>query len=557
MTKLKVFRESKIIGAHLIGRIAIHFGLMSTTALRLVTRGQETTLIDVVKLGKLGIVRFNSFRHVEIVNEMLDNSDEEADASRGQAKELTKVVLVMSKPYDQFYGEFRGMRLRQKKGFNLEFGKNPYDQEFVDAEGITTNVVMSCNSVVVYKDGMETLTTFSLRELRKLRQSHVSRSMDLECDGVVLSLLWSIEYRLGSVYYLTPVCATVLPLRRLDFNFALGWHLEEIHVTWDHLGMKRTRLQLYTKIEEEKPYSSWRRRRNSLRQCQNNQATASGLNRLNEALEDSTGGRRHKIKMTIQLACEFFPPGRTAKLRKDILMFQQCQDESLYDAWTRFKDLLRKVPHRGLDLWLQVQIFYDHDLTPITRRRVERAPSYRKEVRYIDATLEQELESIECQVESLMRSEVLLDYEVGFTFPERPCQGEFKRRILNLMDHQEDQIRQLKEDIESLKSSTRHSSVNEFVVINIPEDDVETKQIILDPNDQPMWESAKTVAPTPNYAIVRPVVDDNFAINSTHFKMILENKFDGQLRADPHDHIREFLTTCSNMVKLKAKLSSF
>ncbi|GJZ07046.1 hypothetical protein Tco_0540839 [Tanacetum coccineum] len=33
---------------------------------------------------------------------------------------------------------------------------------------------------------------------------------------------------------------------------------------------------------------------------------------------------------------------------------------------------------------------------------------------YIDATLEQELESIECRVESLMRSEVLLEYEVGF-----------------------------------------------------------------------------------------------------------------------------------------------
>ncbi|GJY60766.1 putative ribonuclease H-like domain-containing protein, partial [Tanacetum coccineum] len=34
--------------------------------------------------------------------------------------------------------------------------------------------------------------------------------------------------------------------------------------------------------------------------------------------------------------------------------------ESLCDAWTRFKDLLRKVSHHGLDLWLQVQIFYDH-----------------------------------------------------------------------------------------------------------------------------------------------------------------------------------------------------
>ncbi|GJZ93496.1 reverse transcriptase domain-containing protein [Tanacetum coccineum] len=95
-----------------------------------------------------------------------------------------------------------------------------------------------------------------------------------------------------------------------------------------------------------------------------------------------------------------------------------------------------------------------------------------------------------------------------------------------------------------IESSTQHSSVNEFVVINIPEEDVEPKQIILDPDDQPMWENAKIVAPTPNSAIVQPNVDDNFVINSTHLKMILENKFDGYLRADPHDHIREFLAIC-------------
>ncbi|GKE16083.1 reverse transcriptase domain-containing protein, partial [Tanacetum coccineum] len=99
-----------------------------------------------------------------------------------------------------------------------------------------------------------------------------------------------------------------------------------------------------------------------------------------------------------------------------------------------------------------------------------------------------------------------------------------------------------------IESSTQHSSVNDFVVINIPEEDVEPKQIILDPDDQPMWESAKTVAPTPNSAIVQIDVDDNFVINSTHLKMILENKFDGYLRADPHDHIREFLAIC-NMFK--------
>ncbi|GJQ94896.1 RNA-directed DNA polymerase, eukaryota [Tanacetum coccineum] len=59
-----------------------------------------------------------------------------------------------------------------------------------------------------------------------------------------------------------------------------------------------------------------------------------------------------------------------------------------------------------------------------------------------------------------------------------------------------------------------------------------------------MWESAKTVAPNPNSAIVQIYVDDNFVINSTHLKMIQENKFDGYLQADPHDHICEFLAIC-------------
>nr|GEX57308.1 zinc finger, CCHC-type [Tanacetum cinerariifolium] len=33
-------------------------------------------------------------------------------------------------------------------------------------------------------------------------------------------------------------------------------------------------------------------------------------------------------------------------------------------AWTRFKDLLQNFPHPGIDLWLQVQIFYDHVKLP-------------------------------------------------------------------------------------------------------------------------------------------------------------------------------------------------
>ena len=76
--------------------------------------------------------------------------------------------------------------------------------------------------------------------------------------------------------------------------------------------------------------------------------------------------------LTSRFLAQFFPPGRTTKLRNDILMFQQRQGESLYEAWTRFKDLLHKVPHHGIDLWLQVQIFYDHVNFP-TKRSIDQA----------------------------------------------------------------------------------------------------------------------------------------------------------------------------------------
>ncbi|GKA30185.1 MAK10-like protein [Tanacetum coccineum] len=75
---------------------------------------------------------------------------------------------------------------------------------------------------------------------------------------------------------------------------------------------------------------------------------------------------------TTRFLVQFFPLGRNAKLQNDILMFQQHQGESLSKAWTRFKDLLQKVPHHGINLWLQVQIFYDH-VNPATRRTIDQS----------------------------------------------------------------------------------------------------------------------------------------------------------------------------------------
>ncbi|GKA19365.1 zinc finger, CCHC-type containing protein [Tanacetum coccineum] len=58
--------------------------------------------------------------------------------------------------------------------------------------------------------------------------------------------------------------------------------------------------------------------------------------------------------LTTRFLTQFFPLGRTTKLHNDILMFQQHHGESLSEAWTSFKDLLQKVPHHGIDHWLQI-----------------------------------------------------------------------------------------------------------------------------------------------------------------------------------------------------------
>ncbi|GJW81442.1 MAK10-like protein [Tanacetum coccineum] len=94
--------------------------------------------------------------------------------------------------------------------------------------------------------------------------------------------------------------------------------------------------------------------------------------KLVDSLDLDAGSITTWEDLTTRFLAQFFPPGRTAKLRNDILMFQQHHGESLSEAWTRFKDLLQKVPHHGIDLWLQVQIFYDH-VNPVTRRTIDQS----------------------------------------------------------------------------------------------------------------------------------------------------------------------------------------
>ena len=64
--------------------------------------------------------------------------------------------------------------------------------------------------------------------------------------------------------------------------------------------------------------------------------------------------------------CRFFPPSLTSERRREIIVFQQGEDESLYVAWERFKRLLKRCPMHGIDLKTQMDIVY-HALNDISK----------------------------------------------------------------------------------------------------------------------------------------------------------------------------------------------
>nr|GEZ12921.1 reverse transcriptase domain-containing protein [Tanacetum cinerariifolium] len=56
---------------------------------------------------------------------------------------------------------------------------------------------------------------------------------------------------------------------------------------------------------------------------------------------------------------QFFPPSKTTNLRNEITRFQQIFDESFYEAWERFNDLLRACPHHVFFELHQLNTFYN------------------------------------------------------------------------------------------------------------------------------------------------------------------------------------------------------
>nr|GEU85054.1 reverse transcriptase domain-containing protein [Tanacetum cinerariifolium] len=66
----------------------------------------------------------------------------------------------------------------------------------------------------------------------------------------------------------------------------------------------------------------------------------------------------NKITSTMRVP-NLFPPSKTKNLRNEITRFQQRFDESFYEAWDRFNDLLRACPHHGFSKLHQLDTFYN------------------------------------------------------------------------------------------------------------------------------------------------------------------------------------------------------
>ena len=58
------------------------------------------------------------------------------------------------------------------------------------------------------------------------------------------------------------------------------------------------------------------------------------------------------------LGGRFVPLSLTLERRREIIVFQQGEDKSLYIAWERFKRLLKRCPMHGIDLKTQMDIVY-------------------------------------------------------------------------------------------------------------------------------------------------------------------------------------------------------
>ncbi|XP_027338037.1 uncharacterized protein LOC113851968 [Abrus precatorius] len=69
---------------------------------------------------------------------------------------------------------------------------------------------------------------------------------------------------------------------------------------------------------------------------------------------------------------KYFPSSKATKIRGEITSFVQQDGEPLYEAWERYKELLRKCPHHCIPEWMQLETFYN-GMTATTKTMIDAA----------------------------------------------------------------------------------------------------------------------------------------------------------------------------------------
>ena len=67
-----------------------------------------------------------------------------------------------------------------------------------------------------------------------------------------------------------------------------------------------------------------------------------------------------------------FPPSLTTKIRKEIIVFKQGEDENLYIVWEKYKRLLKRCPMHSIDPKTQMDIIY-HSLNDTSKGIIDAA----------------------------------------------------------------------------------------------------------------------------------------------------------------------------------------
>ncbi|XP_073056873.1 uncharacterized protein [Primulina eburnea] len=78
------------------------------------------------------------------------------------------------------------------------------------------------------------------------------------------------------------------------------------------------------------------------------------------------------MELATKFLSKYFPPAKSAQLKIEISTFRQTDFEQLYEAWERYKELLRRCPNHGFEDWVQIELFYN-GLNGQTRTTVDAA----------------------------------------------------------------------------------------------------------------------------------------------------------------------------------------